>query len=341
MVVIATPTTPLAAPCCDPQQIPGVLNAVPCAGQNVISAPVSADRGMPILARMRAVTLTQGQCGVIAWQMHDKDGHPIDLRPCNIQTESEGVSAFPGELKVVLRIKEQLAMGNGRQALQADARVVNAAEGRVEADIVSGMTDLPGIYYGDMCLISKELEANNKPCVVFSNTFSIIITRTTMGDGTGDKNGPPSIAEIRLHLRDSAPGESYLLDHLMFDDAEIALAITRPVMYWNEIPPPLNDNYTTQNFPFRYHWLEGICANLFMMVAEQYRRNQFSYSAAGMQIDDQNKAQVYEQAGQMRWQAYREWVRATKASINLESCYGEVTSTYKYSAYSSGLRIRY
>lgn len=153
--------------------------------------------------------------------------------------------------------------------------------------------------------------------------------------------GPPSIAEIRLHLRDSSPAESYLLEHLMFDDAEIALAIARPVMYWNEIPPPLDVVYNTQTFPFRYHWLEGICANLFMMVAEQFRRNQLSYSAGGLSVDDQNKEAGYERAGQARWQAYREWVRATKASINLESCYGEVTSSYKYSAYTDALRIRY
>jgi hypothetical protein len=338
MVVIATPDNhPIVTPCCDPQQLPGNLNAVPCAGQNVLSATVSADRGLPILTRMRAVTLTQGQCGVVAWQMHDKDGHPVDLTPCGL-TESEAPAQ---QLKVVLRMKEQLSLGNARPPLQVDASVVDASEGRVEADIESGMTDYPGIYYGEMCLVSTELEANGKPCVVFSNTFYVVVARSTFGDGTGGMNGPPSIAEIRLHLRDSAPGESYLLDHLMFDDAEIALAIARPVMYWNETPPPLNQNYTTQNFPFRYHWLEGICANLFFMVAEQYRRNDFQYSAAGMSINDQNKSQAYEQAGQTRWQAFREWVRATKASINLESCYGEVTSTYKYSAYSSGLRIRY
>jgi hypothetical protein len=58
-------------------------------------------------------------------------------------------------------------------------------------------------------------------------------------------------------------------------------------------------------------------------------------------MDDQNKEMNYERAGQTRWQAYRDWVRATKASINLESCYGEVSSTYKYSGYTDALRIRY
>lgn len=340
MVVIATPDTHPIQPCCEPQLTTGNLTPVSCAGQNVLSAPVSSSNGAPLLTRMRAVSLSQGQCGAIEWQMHDKDGHPVSLTQCGLQNDSES-SASLADYKVVLRLKEQLSLGNARRPLQVDADVIDAATGRVRALLTEGMTKYPGVYYGEMALISTEAEANNQPCVVFSNTFSVIISRSTFGDGSGGMSGPPSIAEIRLHLRDSAPGESYLLDHLMFDDAEIALAITRPVMYWNEIPPPLNDVYNTQNFPFRYHWLEGICANLFFMVAEQYRKNQFSYAAAGMQIDDQNKAQVYEQAGQMRWQAYREWVRATKASINLESIYGEVTSTYKYSAYSSGLRIRY
>jgi hypothetical protein len=78
-----------------------------------------------------------------------------------------------------------------------------------------------------------------------------------------------------------------------------------------------------------------------MMVAEQFRRNQLNYSAGGVTLDDQNKETLYERAGQARWQAYREWVRAVKASINLEGCWGEVSSNYKYSAYTDAIRIRY
>jgi hypothetical protein len=78
-----------------------------------------------------------------------------------------------------------------------------------------------------------------------------------------------------------------------------------------------------------------------MMAAEQYRRNQLNYSAAGVALDDQNKEANYERAGQMRWQAYREWVRVKKAEINLEGAYGEVGSTYQYGTYSSGIRSRF
>lgn len=338
MVVVATPSPYPQVPFPEPQGSNGQLNPVPCATQNVLSAPISNVNGAPVYGRMRAVNVTQGQCAAVDWQLHDKDGKPVNLESCGLTDGSQSVA--DAELKVVMRLKEQLSLGNQRPPLEVEAAIVDASEGRVRAELTKGMTDLPGIYYGEMALVSTQAEAAGQPCVIFSNTFSVIVNRGTFGP-QGQEGGAPSIAEIRLHLRDSAPGESYLLDNLMFDDAEIALAITRPIMYWNETPPPLGDNFTTQNFPFRYHWLEGICANLFMMVAEQFRRNDFQYAAAGLQINDQNKSQAYEQAGQARWQAYREWVRTTKAAINLESCYGEVTSTYKYSAYTSGARMRY
>ncbi|NDD53396.1 hypothetical protein EBZ39_05900 [bacterium] len=335
MVVIATPSTnPLIT--CDPNlSAAPVLFPESCAQQDALSAPVSKTNGVPVLTRTRAVSVTQGQAAHIDWNMIDSQGRPVDLRPCGFGGEDPPVA-----FKVVFRLKEQLALGNTRPPLQLDTELFDAETGRVRVQLTKEITKYPGIYYGEMALIDNTNPDENPPPVVFSNIFSVIINRSTFGP-QGNQNGPPSIAEIRLHLRDSSPAESYLLEHVMFDDAEIALAITRPVMYWNEVPPPLDNTYNTQNFPFRYHWLEGICANLFFMVAEQYRRNQLGYSAAGMSIDDQNKEASYERAGQARWQAYREWVRATKASINLESCYGEVTSNYKYSAYTDAIRIRY
>jgi hypothetical protein len=330
MVVVATPAPHPIVTCCTNDSSGQVLTPVPCTGQNVISAPISQTNGAPLLTRMRAITITQGQCATIEWEMHDRDGNPVDLSNC-VNT---------GTLQIVLRLKEQLALGNGRPPAQVIATVTNAPTGKVSAQLTQNMVGVPGVYYAEFALVSVPAQEAQEPCVVFSNTFSLVIARSTF-DSLGRAGGPPSIAEIRLHLRDSAPGESFLLDSLMFDDAEIALAIARPVMYWNEVPPPIDAVYTTQTFPFRYHWLEGIAANLFLMVAEQFRRNQLDYSAGGVAVNDQNKEASYERAGQARWQAYREWVRATKASINLESCYGEVSSTYKYSAYTDAIRVRY
>jgi hypothetical protein len=333
MVVIATPTTSPATPCCDITE-PGPLLAPPVSalGQNVVSAPISQQNGQPILSRMRAVTVSQGQCATISWQMHDKNGVPVDLSAC-FPTPAPETPSY----QIVLRLKEQISLGEQRPPSEIPATITDAAVGKVEAQLTQQLVRYPGIFYAELALLTVPLN-NAKPCVIFSNLFSLIITRSTFG--LADVGGPPSMAEIRLHLRDSSPGESYLLDHLMFDDAEIALAITRPVQYWNEIPPPIG-TFTTQTFPFRYHWLEGICANLFMMVAEQFRRNQLSYSAAGISLDDQNKEPNYERAGQMRWQAYKDWVRLKKAEINLEGAYGEIGSTYQYGTYSSGIRSRF
>lgn len=328
MAVIATPVAHPIVQCCDNAAQP-VLTPVTCAGQNVLSAAVSTVNGQPVTGRMQSISITQGQCATIEWQMRDQSGVPVSLAAC---------SATP--FAIVLRLKEQLSWGTVNSPLEVAGTIATAATGKVTAQLTAGMVDTPGIYYAEFALINVPAQAQNQPCVVFSNTFHLIINRSNFNGGA-EMGGPPSIAEVRLHLRDSNPGESFLLDRLMFDDAEIALAITRPVQYWNEIPPPLDRIYNTQNFPFRYHWLEGICANLFLMVAEQFRRNQFNYSAGGLSVDDQNKEGAYERAGQTRWQAYREWVRATKASINLESCYGEVSSNYKYSAYTDATRMRY
>lgn len=335
MVVIATPALTAPSVCeIGPSQSPILpVNAVNCADQNKRTAPVSAQNGQAVLTRMRAVNITQGQTATITWQMHNSDGVPVNLSACL-------VSVPENQLKVVFRMKEQIALGNLNPVRSLDATIVDAEKGDVSVDLPPNMVGIPGIYYGEMALISVPVDNPEQPNVVFSNMFYVIINRGTFGSNV-DSGGAPSIAEVRLHLRDSSPNESFLLENLMFDDAEIALAIARPVQYWNEIPPPLDRTYNTQNFPFRYHWLEGICANLFLMVAEQYRRNQLQYQAGGIAVDDQNKEANYERAGQTRWQAYRDWVRATKATINLESCYGEVESNYKYSAYTDAIRIRY
>lgn len=336
MVVIGTPNPEPQPTCCatPDTQNPNALPAVPYTDQSVVQPAVSKVNGAPVTARMRAITVNQGQCATIEWQLHSKTGAPVDLSPAGFGTNNP-----PADLQLVFRMKEQIRLGEWEAPLELPVTVVAANLGKVSVQLTPKAVAAPGVFYGEIALVNTNVPNTNADCVVFSNLFSLIISRSTFSTAT--PGGPPSIAEIRLHLRDSSPNESFLLDNLMFDDAEIALAIARPVQYWNEVPPPLDAVFDTHNFPFRYHWLEGICANLFFMVAEQFRRNQLSYNAAGIALDDQNKEANYERAGQMRWQAYREWVRAKKAEINLEGAYGEVGSLYQYGVYSSGIRSRY
>lgn len=199
MVVIATPVSHPIVPCCSGDSAGQQVAPVACATQNVISAPVSTVNGKPLLTRMRAITVTQGQCATVEWQLHDREGHPVNIAPC----------VTSNNFKIVLRLKEQLSLGNQNAPVEVNATIVDAATGKVSASLTSAMTGVPGVYYGEMAMVSVPAQLSQQPCVIFSNTFSLIIARSTF-DSVNQIGGPPSIAEIRLHLRDSAPGESFL-----------------------------------------------------------------------------------------------------------------------------------
>jgi len=336
MVIIGTPNDGPNEACCNKLDLqPSSLAPLVCAqSQDIVTdeadldtlalelgtvisqeqiAPISTVNGTSVFSRQRAISVVQGQSATIVWDLHNQAGVAIDLTPL----------ATDPDIAVVLRLREQISANNAKAIIEeVEMGVVTAEVGKVSGIMPVTMTNCPGVYYAEVAVVNT---LTTPVTLLFANVFSLIISRGSFGADT--QGGPPSIAEIRLHLRDSSPAESFLLDTLMFDDAEIALAIARPVMYWNEIPPPIQ-TFNTQTFPFRYHWLEGICANLFMMVAEQFRRNNLDYSAGGISVADQNKEQNYERAAQVRWTAYREWVRLKKAEINLEGCWGSVGSQY-------------
>jgi len=167
------------------------------------------------------------------------------------------------------------------------------------------------------------------PNPVLTNHFYLVINRDLLQNNDfGMLSGPPTIAEVRLFLRDSGNAESYLLDNFKFDDAEIALAIMLPVQYWNEIPPPVN-RFNTMNFPFRYHWLHAISGHLMNMVAEHQRANHLEYSAGGVSVNDKNKELNYSQIAHLRLEEYKQFVRAKKIEINIRSGYGSFGYTYR------------
>jgi hypothetical protein len=64
--------------------------------------------------------------------------------------------------------------------------------------------------------------------------------------------------------------------------------------------------------------LEGTAGNLLYIAANRYRRNALQYSAGGLTIQDQEKYQQYDAAGQQHFEAYKEWVIRNKRSLNAE-----------------------
>ncbi len=139
-------------------------------------------------------------------------------------------------------------------------------------------------------------------------------------------SGPLTIPEIRLALLDVASQSdgapfSNLLDDVEFQDLDIVYAMRRIVQKWNETPPPVAC-YTPMNFPYRYHWTIGACSLLLMSSAERYRKNSLAYQAGGVAIRDQDKAQAYMQAAQLKMQEFDLWMRREKARMNMNRAWG-------------------
>lgn len=339
MPIVLTPAAPvdhLCGACEDGSGSAGATPApVPCSDVGILSVNPATLNGSALRTRLRSVTLQQGQCSTIEWVMHDKTGKPVDLTGCGFGSDASSSSEASlgsedsisaSSPKILFRMSEYVGTSKNCY-IEIEGDVVDAANGKVRITLTKEAVHTAGVYYGEIAMVDGEDESHC-PCIVFSNVFFVVINRGQYGGR--NHRGAPTIAEVRLHIRDSSPAESYLLEGLAFDDAEIAFAIQRPIDYWNEIPPPLSKKYTTENFPHRYHWMEAIVGNLFLMAEESNRRNQLEYSAGGISINDMSKERNYGQAAQVRLAAWREFVRQRKASDNLADAFGEVGSPYGY-----------
>lgn len=144
--------------------------------------------------------------------------------------------------------------------------------------------------------------------------------------------GPISIAEIRLAMRDSCPASNFLIDQVEYTDTEIAWALRRPVEFWNEAQPPLNVIYSPQTFPFRYHWTEACIAVLLRTAAVWYKRNDLSYSAAGVSVMDTKRWEEYNKMADDRWNEFKAWVQNKKIELNVAGGYKSLGG-YRVNAY--------
>lgn len=272
-----------------------------CSAQVRVEPVVATVYRCPVKARRRAVEVAQGVAKTLDWTMLSPDGDPVDLSSCG---------SFDGEDSsgVTLRFKETILLGCGDPDFTLSGTVTDAAAGAVSFPLTTTHTAKPGVYIAEATVV------NGDGLPVFVNQFHLIVNRGLAA--TTPRGAPPTIAEIRLHLRDSDPAESLLLETVQFDAAEIAHAIEQPVLYWNESMPPIDQRWTTTSFPYRFHWMEGVVARLYLTAAHWYRRNHLPHQAGGVAVDDLNKAAEYEKVGQEKWAEYKQWVLKVKVSIN-------------------------
>lgn len=296
-----------------------VATRILCADQSLKVPQVTRLYGNPLQARQRAIIAKKDQTFTIDWTMVDAHGNPINLASClDVGSVVSSVTEYP---EVKLRIREQLLRGNTDNREYA-GEVLEESTGRVRVTVEETAQQCfpyPGIYWAEIALVRGATP-------VFSNVFALNIEKSLFGS-LYDLQGPPTLAEIRLQMRDSDPGENLLLDAVEFDDAEIAACIVKAVRYWNEIPPPIGE-WNSMNFEYRGHWIDAVIAGLYKIAAHWYRRNHLQYQAGGLAVDDLGRAAEYDAIGERMWAEWQEFVRRKKVEINLASGYGCIPSPY-------------
>jgi hypothetical protein len=225
--------------------------------------------------------------------------------------------------------------GTKEPVINTELSITDAAEGRTELHMKSIDLRFAGLYIGELVVYDTTFDITGSSTSSSSGPSSQILeqqavlrqfvyveVQENMTHIEGTRIRTISIPEIRLAIRDKCSVDNFLLDKVEFTDTEIAWAIRRPIDYWNDTPPLLKRfTYNASNFPYRYYWVEGTIAELLRVAGLNYERNDLRYSAAGLSVEDKRKAEFYLGVGDKVMNAYKNWVRMTKVSLNMTQAY--------------------
>ena len=131
-------------------------------------------------------------------------------------------------------------------------------------------------------------------------------------------------ADIRMYLGDRKELNN-LLKGVRWSSAEIDHAIQMVVACFNETPP-FSVSYNAASFPWTYTLLTGCAAYLLRSASYGEASNSLNYGADGIEIQDRNKAPIFQQIGNALWQEFVEKVANIKVTINLQGAYGTTYS---------------
>ena len=310
---------------------------VDCDQQNMITPAQTVVDGCPVLPKLQCHEVQMGQDARLLWNMKNPQGEEVNLTDCLGDCPSEGSQGSQSDecfdpistptCQVELRIREITGCNpNHDKVYPVDVEILDKGTGYVRSSpLPDAVVREPGIYVEEWGVFT----ADNR--MIFSNTCCTFVRRGLFGlsNNVNQRNlGPPTLEEIRLSLRDNSPADNLLLDDFEYDAAEIAQAVTRPIQYWNETPPPLRPPQTTKTFPFRGMWLLGIQGYLMDIAANNYRRNDLQYNAGGVTVADKAKEQFYAAASARMLGEFKEQVRAKKMEINISLFTGSISSQY-------------
>lgn len=133
-------------------------------------------------------------------------------------------------------------------------------------------------------------------------------------------------------LRDFAfdrPELNTLIDGVKFSSAQIERAMVSVVDRFNILPPP-SSTYRVETFPSKALLTLGVWGWLLRGAAIGDAINNLSYSAAGVQINDRDKAQILTEIGSHFWQEFLDTAKDIKITQSINKVYGVTPSEYAY-----------
>lgn len=204
------------------------------------------------------------------------------------------------------------------------------SNGIVQISIRESDVPYAGIWVGEFTvteigeLASDDVFEEHAEGIVTDRINCYVEVAQSIRASTPGTNRPLSIFEIRMAIRDRSASDNTFLEDLEFSDTEILYALQRPVDYWNEALPPIDQTYTYSTFPYKHHWTNAAVGELFKMASIQLTRNNMDMSAGGINLSDKGKAREYMQIGNGLINEYKAWVMQTKYSLNMQSWFGSV-----------------
>lgn len=273
--------------------------------------------GCPVVTKRRHVAFKKGINGCVDWEMRWRDGKTADFSACFETSTSE--SASSSAATPVIRVRFGDVCTTAKVLGHVEGEMVDPKNGIVRFCLPSTIYNKSGLYRFEIA-VSQEGFGN-----FFMDNGIISIEDGLFGDTTQAK-GPPSMQEIRLHLRDTEI-ENDLLADVEFDDSEILFAIARPIQKWNEVPPDIH-RHTCQSFPYRHHWLNAIAGELMMIAVHHYTRNKMKANAGGLTEDDKNKDSEYTRLAQRYAEEWHHFIVTKKTELNVKRCWSTQGSNY-------------
>lgn len=266
--------------------------------------------GYTSVKTLYATQLTRGRVDI---QLLDEQGNPIDVSDY-IPDDDGGGSSSSSSVEhystgPFLVAKDYAADTSPLMTVLLD--IVDAPTGQVRWSFEPDEVPFPGLWLAQVILYKDDVAERVIPYYLY--------IRANIHASTPQNYYPLHIADVRMYLRDMVPEANTLLEDYEFTDDEIMYAIRRPVDQWNETPPPVGC-YTTTTFPYRYYWTIAAAAELLQMAAHRYARNELDYAAAGVRIQDQNKAQTYLAVAERLKKEWMWWLEMKKMEVSALQC---------------------